>query len=162
MSKPIRLKKDGTPDMRGRSAGSRRTQFKPRSVVEKTPEAKASPQVRAQKRKLRVSKPKSKRVDISKVTKTRRQELPHRRLQKMIDEVYDISGKSIRKSLTGMAQRLGASPDDILRIREASEAELERIYKENQYLFESYWDYPLYVGEERSETLEEILVLAGV
>lgn len=146
---------------RGMSAGSKKSQFKPRAVVEKTPERARTPQTRAQAKKFRASVPKPKKADITRVSKVRTQEMPHRKVQKMIDDVYEMPGKSIRKSLLGMAQRMQASPKELLRIRDASEKELEKAYKENQYLFESYWDYPIYAGEERSETLEEILLLAG-
>ena len=171
MSAPIRLKKDGTPDMRGRSAGSRKTQFKSASKLSEVNPFTASPQERVQLRRIASSKATKTairktavktKIVTQKLPIPRRQEFPHRRIQQMIDEVYEVPGKSIRKSLMGMAQRLGADQEYLLRIKNATDAELELTYREEKYLFESYWEYPIYLGDNRDDTLDQILAKVGV
>ena len=61
-----------------------------------------------------------------------------------------------------MAQKLNASAEDIRRIYTASETDLERYYNKNRLVFEMYWEYPVYSGEERGAELEDILVSVGV
>ena len=132
---------------RGMSAGSRKTQFVRRDVIRHTPTAKRTPQQRAQARKLKVGDQKPSTGS---------------KIQDMIDDVMSMEGKTIKKSLIGMAQRMNASADDIARIHAADEALLERAYKDSGLLFESYWEYPIIESEAKSDTLEEILRAVGV
>ncbi len=132
---------------RGMSAGSRKTQFTRRDVIRHTPSAERTAQQRAQARKLKVDK----------------KSLPTgRRIQDMIDDVMAMEGKTIKKSLIGMAQKMNASADDIARIFRADEALLEKAYKDSGLLFESYWEYPIIESEAKRDTLEEILRAVGV
>lgn len=79
----------------------------------------------------------------------------------MIDDVYQKDGKSIRKSLMGMAQTLNAPQETLLQIKNLSDTQLELVYNEDKYLFESYWEYPIYLGEDRSVTIDEIIARAS-
>lgn len=154
-----KLNKHG--NRRGMAVGSKKTQFKLRTDVEKTPEHARTPQTRAQAKRLKIPKVKIDRTQIQKVQRAKTQDMPHRKVQQMIDDVYEMGGKSIKKSLMGMAQRMQAPAEELLRIRNADERELEKAYKENSYTFESYWDYPIYAGETRSDILDEILLMTG-
>lgn len=170
MARPIRLKKDGTPDMRGRSAGSRATQFKSRAKLAEMKPSEMSPQhVKQVVRTARTPSAKTFRSKVKKVSierakaklpTPRKQDFPHRRVQKMIDDVYQKDGKSIRKSLMGMAQTLNAPQETLLQIKNLSDTQLELVYNEDKYLFESYWEYPIYLGEDRSVTIDEIIAKA--
>ena len=80
----------------------------------------------------------------------------------MVDNIYDVKGRAIRKSLIGMAQKLGASADDIRRIYSASESDLEKAYHGNKLTFETYWEYPVIEGDDRGAELEDILRSVGV
>lgn len=146
---------------RGMSAGSRKHQFKPKSVVVRQKPSEMTPQTRSQAKRVSITHTKGK-VNIGRLPIPKKQPTPRRRVQRMIDKVYDISGKSIKKSLIGMAQSLNAPASDLLRIKNASEAELEMIYNRDQLLFEMYWEYPIFYDDDRGATLEEILVKAGV
>ena len=134
---------------RGMSAGSRKGQFTSKTVLANTPTAKRTPQQRAQARRLKLSDKKS---------------LPSggRSIQDMIDDVMSIEGESIKKSLIGMAQRMNAPASDIERIARADVAALERAYNDNRLVFEAYWEYPIYSGETRGDTLDEILAMVGI
>ena len=80
----------------------------------------------------------------------------------MVDNIYDVKGRAIRKSLMGMAQKLGASADDIRRIYSASESDLEKAYHGNKLTFETYWEYPVIEGDGHGAELEDILRSVGV
>ena len=80
----------------------------------------------------------------------------------MVDNIYDVKGRAIRKSLIGMAQKLGASAEDIRRIHTASESDLEKTYHGNKLTFETYWEYPVIEGDDRGAELEDILRSVGV
>ena len=80
----------------------------------------------------------------------------------MVDNIYDVKGSAIRKSLVGMAQKLGASAEDIRRIYSASESDLEKAYHGNKLTFETYWEYPVIEGDDRGAELEDILRSVGV
>ena len=133
---------------RGMSAGSRKTQFMKAEAIKQTHPSARTPQQRAQARKLRISD----------------KGAPHggRTIQDMIDDVVGISGKSVKKSLMGMAQKMNASASDIARIAAADDALLERAYIDNKLVLESYWEYPIIEGEDRGNTLDEILAMVGV
>ena len=131
---------------RGMSTGSRKTQFARKDVIKHTPTAKRTPQQRAQARKLK--------VEVQKPS-------TGSKIQDMIDDVMSMEGKTIKKSLIGMAQKMNASADEIARIYAADEALLERAYKDSGLLFESYWEYPIIESEAKGDTLEEILRMVG-
>lgn len=80
----------------------------------------------------------------------------------MVDNIYDVKGRAIRKALVGMAQKLGASAEDIRRIYSASESDLEKAYHGNKLTFETYWEYPVIEGDDRGAELEDILRSVGV
>ena len=80
----------------------------------------------------------------------------------MVDNIYDVKGRAIRKSLIGMAQKLGASAEDIRRIYSASESDLEKVYHGNKLTFETYWEYPVIESDDRGAELEDILRSVGV
>ena len=61
-----------------------------------------------------------------------------------------------------MAQKLGASAEDIRRIYSASESDLEKAYHGNKLTFETYWEYPVIEGDDRGAELEDILRSVGV
>lgn len=134
---------------RGMSAGSRKTQFTKKSVIANTPTAKRTPQQRVQAARIKKS---DKAPPVGKKGS----------IQDMIDDVMSVEGESIKKSLMGMAQRLNAPASDIARIASADVADLERAYNDNGLVFESYWEYPIYSGETRGDTLDEILAMVGV
>ncbi len=134
---------------RGMSAGSRKTQFTKKSTIANTPTAKRTPQQRAQASRIKKS---DKTPSTSKGGS----------IQDMIDDVMSVEGESIKKSLLGMAQKLNAPASDIARIASADVADLERAYNDNGLVFESYWEYPVYAGETRSDTLNEILAMVGL
>ena len=134
---------------RGMSAGSRKTQFVRKSVIANTPTAKRTPQQKAQASRVKVSD----NVPSGGKGGT---------IQDMINEVMSIKGESIKKSLIGMAQRMNAPASDIERIARADIADLERAYNDNSLVFEAYWEYPIYSGETRGDSLDEILAMVGI
>lgn len=134
---------------RGMSAGSRKTQFVRKSVIANTPTAKRTPQQKVQASRVKVSD------NVPSGGKGGS-------IQDMINEVMSIEGESIKKSLIGMAQRMNAPASDIERIARADVAALERAYNDNSLVFESYWEYPIYSGETRGDTLDEILAMVGI
>ena len=158
MMPTIKLNKSG--NLRGMSPGSRKTQFKPEYVVNRKPKESDTPQLKAQRQQK--TKSKAKKSSQVPYTKTTEGLTPEEKVQKLIDEVMSIDGQSIKKSLMGMAQTLGASPEDIERIRNASENALEREYRNNRLSFEMYWEYPLEVGDDRGDELDDILKAVGI
>ena len=156
---------------RGMSAGSRKTQFRKVKDIVNTDPKKLTAQdrsaiIRSAKTKgARKVQQSIKRANIerakAKLPTPCKQDFPHRRVQKMIDDVYRKDGKSIRKSLMGMAQTLNAPQETLLQIKNLSDTQLELVYNEDRYLFESYWEYPIYLGEDRSVTIDEIIARAS-
>ena len=143
---------------RGNAPGSRRTQFKKRADVET--KAPTTPQQKHQKKTFAAAR---RRMYVETTAQQDRAQPTHAdAVQTMVDRIYDIDGKTIKKSLVGMAQKLNASAEDIRRIYTASETDLERYYNKNRLVFEMYWEYPVYSGEERGAELEDILVSVGV
>lgn len=121
---------------RGRGAGSRKGQFKSKATLAKT--GAYSPQTKAQIKRLGI-----KEADLPKVSD-------------IIEEIKSVTGRDIKKSLLGMAEKLGATASDIRRINAASPEDLERVYKEKGLYFEVYWEYPITPGDDRSDTLHDI------
>ena len=143
---------------RGNAPGSRRTQFKRRSEVESS--RPSTPQQKHQSKSFAAAR---RRAYVKKVAQPdRAAPTSAMRVQTMVDNIYDVKGRAIRKSLVGMAQKLGASADDIRRIHTASESDLERAYHENKLVFETYWEYPVIEGDDRGAELEDILMSVGV
>ena len=143
---------------RGNAPGSRRTQFKRRPEVESS--RPSTPQQKHQSKAFAAAR---RRAYVETVAQPdRAAPTSAMRVQAMVDNIYDVKGRAVRKSLIGMAQKLGASADDIRRIYSASESDLERAYYENKLVFETYWEYPVIEGDDRGAELEDILRTVGV
>lgn len=77
-------------------------------------------------------------------------------LKGVIDQVYNISGANVKKSLVGMAQKVKAPTDFIKQIADMPEQILERLYQDNKFIFESFWEYPLEKGDNRANDVDNI------
>ena len=143
---------------RGNAPGSRRTQFKKRSEVDAS--RPSTPQQKHQSKTFAAAR---RRAYIETVAQPdRAAPTSAMRVQTMVDNIYDVKGRAIRKSLIGMAQKLGASAEDIRRIYSASESDLEKAYHGNKLTFETYWEYPVTESDDRGAELEDILRSVGV
>jgi len=136
-----RATKASTPK-KPRSAAQRRSEFKSKATIKATGGHTA--QTRAQ----------AKRMGIENV------ELPN--VLDLVKEVYQVDGRSLKKSLLGMAAMLNAPESDRRRIAAADEELLAKAYNENSIYFEAYWLYPVTPGDDRGDTLEMILSEVGI
>ena len=98
-----------------RSAAQRRSEFKSKATIKATGGHTA--QTRAQ----------AKRMGIEEV------ELPN--ILDLVKEVYQVDGKSLKKSLLGMAAMLNAPASDRRRIAAADEEALAKAFNEKPNLF---------------------------
>ena len=136
-----RATKASTPK-KPRSAAQRRSEFKSKATIKATGGYTA--QTRSQ----------AKRMGVEGV------ELPN--VLDLVKEVYQVDGRSLKKSLLGMAAKLNAPESDRRRIAAADEELLAKAYNENSIYFEAYWQYPETPGDDRGDTLEMILSEVGI